>query len=54
MNFLKGKKFLCEAVSTASIAKEKVYMHDYDAIILDIGLPDGSGLEVLEYLKKNK
>ncbi|WP_445735779.1 response regulator transcription factor [Mariniflexile sp.] len=52
IEFLKGEKFLCEAVSTASIAKEKVYMHDYDAIILDIGLPDGSGLEVLEYLKK--
>ncbi|PXX26043.1 response regulator transcription factor [Arenibacter sp. ARW7G5Y1] len=52
IEFLKGENFLCEAVSTASMAKEKVYMHEYDAIILDIGLPDGSGLEVLEYLKK--
>src|SRR5690606_15570420 len=52
IEFLKGENFLCEAVSTASMAKEKVYMHEYDTIILDIGLPDGTGLEVLEYLKK--
>jgi len=50
--FLKKEKFLCECVATISDAKEKVYMYDYDAIILDIGLPDGSGLEILKYLKK--
>lgn len=50
--FFKAEKVVCEAVSTASMAKEKVYMHNYDAIILDIGLPDSSGLEVLEYLKE--
>jgi len=52
VNFFKNEQFLCEAVETASAAKEKVYLHDYDTIILDIGLPDGSGLEVLEYLKE--
>lgn len=51
IGFLNSEGFLCEAVSTAKSAKEKVYMHDYDVIILDIGLPDGSGLEVLDYLK---
>ncbi|HDZ03919.1 hypothetical protein LCGC14_0199070 [marine sediment metagenome] len=49
--FFKKEHFLCESVSSVYEAKEKVYMYDYDAIILDIGLPDGSGLEVLEYLK---
>lgn len=49
--FFRKENFLCESVSSASDAKEKVYMYDYDAIILDIGLPDGSGLEVLKYLK---
>jgi len=52
MAFFKAEKVVCEAVSKASMAKEKVYMHNYDAIILDIGLPDSSGLEVLEYLKE--
>lgn len=45
------KDFLCETASTVAMAQEKVYMYRYDAIILDIGLPDGSGLEVLEYLR---
>ncbi|WP_108425352.1 response regulator transcription factor [Flagellimonas amoyensis] len=45
------KDFRCETASSVAIAQEKIYMHDYDAIILDVGLPDGSGLEVLEYLR---
>ena len=28
-------------------------MHDYTCVILDINLPDGSGLELLTELKKN-
>lgn len=52
IEFLNSEGFLCEAVSTVKSAQEKVYMHDYDVIILDIGLPDGNGLEVLDYLKE--
>lgn len=52
VTFFKKENFLCESATTASSAKEKVYMYDYDAIILDIGLPDGNGLDVLEYLKQ--
>ncbi len=51
LHFFNNAGFLCESVETVHAAKEKVYMYDYDTIILDIGLPDGSGLEVLEYLK---
>lgn len=45
------KDFLCETASSVAFAQEKIYMHKYDAIILDVGLPDGSGLEALEYLR---
>ena len=45
------KDFRCETASSVAFAQEKLYMHNYDAIILDVGLPDGSGLEALEYLR---
>lgn len=51
MDFFKKDHFLCESATTVAIAQEKIYMYNYDAIILDIGLPDGSGLEVLKTLR---
>jgi DNA-binding response OmpR family regulator len=43
--------YVCESASTASEAYEKIAMFDYDCLLLDIGLPDGNGLKVLEKLK---
>lgn len=37
---------------TIAEAKDKVSIYEYDLLILDLGLPDGNGLEVLEYVKK--
>lgn len=54
LDFFEGEGFLCERTDKAKDAQEKIYMHDYDLIILDLGLPDGSGFEVLEYLKTIK
>ena len=44
--------FLCEGAVNVFEAKEKIFMHDYDAMILDLGLPDGNGLDILTYLKQ--
>ncbi|RLD84099.1 MAG: DNA-binding response regulator [Bacteroidetes bacterium] len=44
--------FLCEGAVNVFEAKEKIYMYDYDAMILDLGLPDGNGLDILVYLKQ--
>jgi DNA-binding response OmpR family regulator len=49
---LRQEGYVCEVACTAAEAHEKVQMFDYDCILLDINLPDGSGLKVLEAIKK--
>ena len=51
---LSREGYVCESASTASEAYEKIAMFDYDCLLLDIGLPDGNGLKVLEKLKSDK
>jgi len=46
--------FLCEGVTTYSNAIQKIDDYTYDCIILDINLPDGSGFELLKYLRQYK
>lgn len=46
--------FLCEGVATYADAIHKIEDFDYDCIILDINLPDGNGLKLLQYLRRQK
>lgn len=50
--YLSAENYLCEIVSTFSEAMDRVGIYEYDCILLDITLPDGSGLKILEELKK--
>lgn len=43
--------FVVEAVNDFFTALDKINNYQYDCILLDIGLPGGSGIEVLEYLR---
>jgi DNA-binding response OmpR family regulator len=52
--YLTRENFHCEAVATFDQAIEKVNLYSYDCIIVDIGLPGGSGLDVIRELKRNK
>lgn len=45
--------FVVEAVNDFYTALDKINNYQYDCILLDIGLPGGSGIEVLEYLRDN-
>jgi DNA-binding response OmpR family regulator len=43
---------VCETCPDLRSAMQKIDLYEYDCIILDLSLPDGDGLKILEYLKK--
>jgi len=49
--YLSEESYLCEFASSFSEALHKIEMYQYDCILLDIMLPDGNGLKILEALK---
>ena len=51
VKYLDHQGFLCEAVSDFLQGKEKVTQFVYDCIVIDIGLPYGSGLDIVKELK---
>jgi DNA-binding response OmpR family regulator len=54
VDFLTKQQYLCESVSNYYDALEKIESYEYDCIVLDIGLPDGNGLQLLHHLKINR
>lgn len=48
---LRHEGYVCEVTHSAAEASEKIIIFDYDCILLDIGLPDGNGLKILEAMK---
>ena len=49
---LKQEKAVVEKATNLNDALDKALIYEYDCILLDINLPDGSGLELLQELKK--
>ncbi|MFP5042098.1 response regulator transcription factor [Parasediminibacterium sp. JCM 36343] len=52
-DYLGKQQYLCEASSNFADALDKIECYEYDCIVLDIGLPDGNGLQLLQTLKAN-
>jgi len=50
--YLANEQFACEQAFDYRTAMEKISLYDYACIILDIGLPGGSGLDILKELKE--
>lgn len=46
-NYFAARGYLCESVSTFNTASEKIANYNYDIVVLDIGLPDGSGMQLI-------
>ncbi len=51
VDYLTSQQYLCESVSNYRDALEKAELYHYDCIVLDIMLPGGSGLQILQTLK---
>lgn len=50
--YLKSENYVCEIASNYHEAISKIDIYDYDCILLDLMLPDGDGLKLLEILRK--
>jgi len=53
-NFLTKETYICELAENYAKADEKIAIYEYDIILLDITLPDGNGLELLNNIKKHQ
>ncbi|WP_326992142.1 response regulator transcription factor [Chitinophaga sp. 212800010-3] len=53
-SYLLQSNFLCDAAYSYAEGKEQIDNGTYDCIVLDITLPGGSGLDLLQYMKRRK
>jgi DNA-binding response OmpR family regulator len=51
VQYFQREGYHCEVASKLDEAIDKVMLHTYDCILLDITLPDGSGLKILEHIQ---
>lgn len=51
--FLEKERYVVETASRQSEAAGKIADYDYDCILLDVMLPDGSGLDILRELRRH-
>jgi DNA-binding response OmpR family regulator len=50
--FLKKENFLCDMAHTGTDASEKIAVNLYDFVLLDLGLPDYDGLDLIREAKE--
>jgi DNA-binding response OmpR family regulator len=54
LDFLRAEGHVCEWAADALAADEKVSVYEYDCALVDIMLPDGSGLDLVRKLKETQ
>lgn len=54
VSYFADERYVCETAMDYGTALKKIDLYHYDCILLDINLPDGSGLKLLEILRDDK
>ncbi|SEF40521.1 response regulator transcription factor [Algoriphagus boritolerans] len=54
VNYLSAEGIICESATTLFEAQDKILSFGYDCILLDLMLPDGNGLDLIEIIKSQK
>jgi DNA-binding response OmpR family regulator len=52
--YLVQSRYICKIANTCEDAEEEISSNDFDIVLLDLGLPDGSGFDVLKFIRKQK
>ena len=52
--FISQDGYICNITNNFSEAEENININEYDCAIVDIMLPDGSGLDAIKLIKKNQ
>jgi len=52
IDYLSDQQYLCELATDFHQAWDKISVHHYDCILLDLMLPGGSGMKILDGLKR--
>ncbi|MDO7845069.1 response regulator transcription factor [Hymenobacter sp. M29] len=54
LEFLRHDGYVCEVAENYAQAHEKIKLYQYDCVLVDLTLPDGSGLDLVRTLKADK
>jgi DNA-binding response OmpR family regulator len=52
LKYLSSEKYICEFATSFSVAEDKIFVNEYDIIIIDIMLPDGNGLGLISKVRE--
>lgn len=53
ISYLKTNENVCDFARNFDQANQYIHLYNYDCILVDISLPDGSGLDIIRRLKEN-
>tara|TARA_R110002020_G_C16236421_1_gene768796 strand:+ start:184 stop:867 length:684 start_codon:yes stop_codon:yes gene_type:complete len=53
-NYLLNQGIVCESAINLFEAQDKILCYNYDCVLLDLMLPDGNGLVLLQFIKSKK
>jgi two-component system OmpR family response regulator len=53
-DYLTTAGYICKIAKNCTIALDEIDSNDYDVMLLDLGLPDGSGFDILKSARKTQ